>query len=61
MSLTFVVVSVVVVIGLGSWYLVTVRRSRHDDQFVGGAWLNAHKYKRSGDVPPGTNRQEEGR
>jgi len=28
---------------------------------VSDHWLDAHLYKRSGDLPPGTSRQEEGR
>lgn len=53
----------VVGVGMVTWYVVQKRRATHSpNPPLGGvshSWLEADRYKRSGDVPPGTSRQEE--
>jgi len=52
---------------VGGWLLLLagicgwVWRHRHVADQVSNQWLHERRYKRNGDIPPGTSRQEEGR
>ena len=52
----------------GGWLLLLAgmcgwvwRKRREADLEVSKQWLHDRRYKRHGDIPPGTSRQEEGR
>jgi len=52
---------------IGGWLLLLagicgyVWRHRSTADQVSPQWLHSRRYKRTGDIPPGTSRQEEGR
>jgi len=47
--------------GMVTWYVLLKRRVRAEEGRVTDRWVEAHRYKRNGDIPPGTSRQEEGK
>jgi hypothetical protein len=55
-NVTYVIVSVVVLVGLGSWNLVGARRRRENKTLVTPQWISDHHYPRDGD-PPGRQRR----
>lgn len=51
MNVTYIVVSVFVIVFFGSWYLVVARRRREDKTLVTRQWLQDQQYPRDGDNP----------
>ena len=54
----FTVLMWALLVGMIGWHVWKANRVKSPD-FVSPQWRAAQRYKRSGDVPPGTSRQEE--